>query len=274
MSSPAALQHKSYHRQIYLKSRASNVKDAPDPGLSNLPHRGPDSWISSKLRAKSQSVPSWPRQRPHLLPLPYFLHSKLRGCKTRLNSKRQTNDGGAPVAVGCGIKSGSEAFQRPPGSSSCHPGLCACSKTNEGRHSHKSFSAHPITCSQPAATLSPRFSARSMEHRKVPASGISSRTSRHMGKCLAQHKTEHDTPTSEKSELAPLPTLKDFEAAAAERGVTLEVRSLGPLFWIEAKASADGSAGPPGKLLGKADGFVLPWPGGNILHIDTMRMAK
>jgi hypothetical protein len=95
-----------------------------------------------------------------------------------------------------------------------------------------------------------------------------------MGKCLAQHKTEHDTPTSGKPELAPLPTLKDFEAAAAERGVDLELRSLGPLFWIEAKASADGSAGPPGKLLGKADGFVVPWPGGNILHIDTMRMAK
>lgn len=89
--------------------------------------------------------------------------------------------------------------------------------------------------------------------------------------------TVEDTVTVEKArsqEQAPIPTFEDFVAAATEKGVTLSLSTLGPVFWIEAKAAVDGVGGPAGKLLGSVNGFVLPWPGGSILHLDTMRVAR
>ncbi|GAQ83448.1 hypothetical protein KFL_001480170 [Klebsormidium nitens] len=86
--------------------------------------------------------------------------------------------------------------------------------------------------------------------------------------------TLEKAPSAASLKQAPIPTFEDFVAAGTEKGVEISLNTLGPVFWIEAKAAVDGIGGPAGKLLGSVNGFVLPWPGGNLLHLDTMRVAR
>ncbi|CAM0947209.1 unnamed protein product [Alopecurus aequalis] len=72
-----------------------------------------------------------------------------------------------------------------------------------------------------------------------------------------------------------LPTMADIMAASRAQGLSVRVRTLGPFFRITATRVCDGADNDEAAVeLGRAEGAVLPWPGGSLLHLDSMRMSR
>ncbi|KAJ1256321.1 hypothetical protein BS78_K046800 [Paspalum vaginatum] len=74
---------------------------------------------------------------------------------------------------------------------------------------------------------------------------------------------------------AALPTMADIMAASRAQGLRVRLRTAGPLFRVTAtttgtRGDEDGEA----VELGRAEGAVRPWPGGAVLHLDSMRMTR
>uniref|UniRef100_A0ACD5TC71 Uncharacterized protein n=1 Tax=Avena sativa TaxID=4498 RepID=A0ACD5TC71_AVESA len=65
------------------------------------------------------------------------------------------------------------------------------------------------------------------------------------------------------------PTMADIMAASRAQGLRVSLRTVGPLFRVT--ATRDGAEKVE---LGRAEGAVLPWPGGNVLHLESMRMSR
>lgn len=57
-------------------------------------------------------------------------------------------------------------------------------------------------------------------------------------------------------------------AAARATGISLALTPTGPLFVVTAQEVATGA------LLGNAYGFIKPWIGGPILHLDSIQLTK
>ena len=81
-------------------------------------------------------------------------------------------------------------------------------------------------------------------------------------------------PTSLASPVAgpkvPLPTMADIMAASRAQGLHVRLRTVGPLF----RVTATHGEGEDAVELGRAEGGVRPWPGGAVLHLDSMRMTR
>lgn len=59
-------------------------------------------------------------------------------------------------------------------------------------------------------------------------------------------------------------------AASRAQGLRMRLSTLGPLFSVTAtRVGGDGDV-----ELGRAEGAVRPWPGGSVLHLDSMRMSR
>ncbi|XP_040384303.1 uncharacterized protein LOC102710441 [Oryza brachyantha] len=75
----------------------------------------------------------------------------------------------------------------------------------------------------------------------------------------------------------PLPTMPDIMAASRAQGLRVRLTTLGPFFRVTA-ARRCGGGGREGEgeeeELGRAQGVVRPWPGGSVLHLDSMRMSR
>ncbi|XP_051195367.1 uncharacterized protein [Lolium perenne] len=73
-----------------------------------------------------------------------------------------------------------------------------------------------------------------------------------------------------------LPTMADIMAASGAQGLHVSVRTLGPFFRVTATRAGPEkeAAAAAGVELGRAEGAVLPWPGGSLLHLDSMRMSR
>uniref|UniRef100_A0A8I6Y8M1 Uncharacterized protein n=1 Tax=Hordeum vulgare subsp. vulgare TaxID=112509 RepID=A0A8I6Y8M1_HORVV len=67
-----------------------------------------------------------------------------------------------------------------------------------------------------------------------------------------------------------LPTMADIMAASRAQGLRMRLSTFGPLFRVTAtRVGGDGDV-----ELGRAEGAVRPWPGGAVLHLDSMRMSR
>ncbi|XP_048528677.1 uncharacterized protein LOC125508123 [Triticum urartu] len=67
-----------------------------------------------------------------------------------------------------------------------------------------------------------------------------------------------------------LPTMADIMAASRAQGLRVRLSTVGPLFRVTAtRVGGDGDV-----ELGRAEGAVRPWPGGSVLHLDSMRMSR
>jgi hypothetical protein len=62
--------------------------------------------------------------------------------------------------------------------------------------------------------------------------------------------------------------MPEILAAAREKGVIIELKTLGPLFSVTAKDTAGENN------LGSAHGIIRPWLPGKVLHLDSMRLEK
>ncbi|BFI31675.1 hypothetical protein MPTK2_3g23960 [Marchantia polymorpha subsp. ruderalis] len=71
-----------------------------------------------------------------------------------------------------------------------------------------------------------------------------------------------------RSEDEPLPTMEEIQEVAAEQGLKIEVRTLGPWFQINLM-SADEKI-----TMGTAEGFETWWIEGKILHLESVRLTK
>ncbi|EFJ36196.1 hypothetical protein SELMODRAFT_78184 [Selaginella moellendorffii] len=67
---------------------------------------------------------------------------------------------------------------------------------------------------------------------------------------------------------AILPAMAGILDVAARRGVSLELKKLGPFFTVIASNSKDQA------LLGEARGVIRPWIDGMVLHLDSIRMTR
>ncbi|KAE8788222.1 hypothetical protein D1007_37775 [Hordeum vulgare] len=67
-----------------------------------------------------------------------------------------------------------------------------------------------------------------------------------------------------------LPTMADIMATSRAQGLRMRLSTLGPLFRVTAtRVGGDGDV-----ELGRAEGAIRPWPGGAVLHLDSMRMSR
>ncbi|WVZ88103.1 hypothetical protein U9M48_034656 [Paspalum notatum var. saurae] len=76
---------------------------------------------------------------------------------------------------------------------------------------------------------------------------------------------------------AALPTMADIMAASRAQGLHVRLSTVGPLFRVTAtstRGAGDGEEGEAAVELGRAEGAVRPWPGGAVLHLDSMRMTR
>ncbi|WVZ88075.1 hypothetical protein U9M48_034628 [Paspalum notatum var. saurae] len=78
---------------------------------------------------------------------------------------------------------------------------------------------------------------------------------------------------------AALPTMADIMAASRAQGLRVRLSTAGPLFRVTATTCARGGTDEEGEKeeaveLGRAEGAVRPWPGGAVLHLDSMRMTR
>ncbi|KAL6643266.1 hypothetical protein ACP70R_021447 [Stipagrostis hirtigluma subsp. patula] len=71
---------------------------------------------------------------------------------------------------------------------------------------------------------------------------------------------------------APLPTMADIMAVSRAQGLDVRLRTVGPFFRVTAAARGEGEG--DAVELGRAEGAVRPWPGGAVLHLDSMRMTR
>ncbi|GJM84353.1 hypothetical protein PR202_ga00013 [Eleusine coracana subsp. coracana] len=69
---------------------------------------------------------------------------------------------------------------------------------------------------------------------------------------------------------APYPTMGDIMAASRAQGLDVRLRTVGPFF----RVTATRGEGEDAVELGRAEGVVRPWPGGAVLHLDSMRMTR
>lgn len=69
---------------------------------------------------------------------------------------------------------------------------------------------------------------------------------------------------------APLPTMEDIMASSRAQGMRVCLRTAGPFFRVTATRGEGGEA----VELGRAQGGIRPWPGGAVLHLDSMRMTR
>ncbi|KAF2913137.1 uncharacterized protein [Oryza sativa Japonica Group] len=73
------------------------------------------------------------------------------------------------------------------------------------------------------------------------------------------------------------PTMADIMSASRAQGLRVRLTTLGPFFRVTAARRGGGSGGE-GETeeveLGRAQGVVRPWPGGAVLHLDSMRMSR
>jgi len=69
---------------------------------------------------------------------------------------------------------------------------------------------------------------------------------------------------------ARLPTMADIMAASRAQGLRVCLRTAGPFFRVTATRGEWEDA----VELGRAEGGVRPWPGGAVLHLDSMRMTR
>ncbi|PKU68746.1 hypothetical protein MA16_Dca020080 [Dendrobium catenatum] len=65
----------------------------------------------------------------------------------------------------------------------------------------------------------------------------------------------------------PLPTMPEIIDSSRSQGLCLRLHTLGPFFRVTAE-------GLTGTELGKAEGFIHPWFGGKVLHLDSIRMKR
>ncbi|EMS63174.1 hypothetical protein TRIUR3_09276 [Triticum urartu] len=64
--------------------------------------------------------------------------------------------------------------------------------------------------------------------------------------------------------------MADIMAASRAQGLRVRLSTVGPLFRVTAtRVGGDGDV-----ELGRAEGAVRPWPGGSVLHLDSMRMSR
>jgi hypothetical protein len=69
--------------------------------------------------------------------------------------------------------------------------------------------------------------------------------------------------------------MADIMAASRAQGLSVRVRTLGPFFRVTAtRAGGEKEEEAAAVELGRAEGTVLPWPGGSLLHLDSMRMSR
>ncbi|KAL6623012.1 hypothetical protein ACP70R_032891 [Stipagrostis hirtigluma subsp. patula] len=71
---------------------------------------------------------------------------------------------------------------------------------------------------------------------------------------------------------ASLPTMADIMVASRAQGLDVRLRTVGPFFRVTAAARGEGEG--DAVELGRAEGAVRPWPGGAVLHLDSMRMTR
>ncbi|KAF0930579.1 hypothetical protein E2562_033577 [Oryza meyeriana var. granulata] len=81
------------------------------------------------------------------------------------------------------------------------------------------------------------------------------------------------TPASPAARAAVLPTMADIMAASRAQGLRVRLSTLGPFFRVTA-ARRGGEGEEEEEELGRAQGVVRPWPGGAVLHLDSMRMSR
>ncbi|BAH94826.1 Os10g0351100 [Oryza sativa Japonica Group] len=71
--------------------------------------------------------------------------------------------------------------------------------------------------------------------------------------------------------------MADIMSASRAQGLRVRLTTLGPFFRVTAARRGGGSGGE-GETeeveLGRAQGVVRPWPGGAVLHLDSMRMSR
>jgi hypothetical protein len=68
--------------------------------------------------------------------------------------------------------------------------------------------------------------------------------------------------------------MADIMAVSRAQGLHVSVRTLGPFFRVTATRAGPEKEAAAGMELGRAEGAVLPWPGGSLLHLDSMRMSR
>jgi hypothetical protein len=78
------------------------------------------------------------------------------------------------------------------------------------------------------------------------------------------------SPASPVARPAPYPTMEDIMAASRAQGLRVRLRKVGPFF----RVTATRGEGEDAVELGRAEGAVRPWPGGKVLHLDSMRMTR
>ncbi|GJN20411.1 hypothetical protein PR202_gb07786 [Eleusine coracana subsp. coracana] len=78
------------------------------------------------------------------------------------------------------------------------------------------------------------------------------------------------SPASPVARPAPYPTMGDIMAASRAQGLDVRLRTVGPFF----RVTATRGEGEDAVELGRAEGVVRPWPGGAVLHLDSMRMTR
>ncbi|XP_020580192.1 uncharacterized protein LOC110024517 [Phalaenopsis equestris] len=65
----------------------------------------------------------------------------------------------------------------------------------------------------------------------------------------------------------PFPTMLEISESSRSQGLCLRLQTLGPFFRVTA-------VGLAGTELGRAEGFIHPWFGGKVLHLDSIRMKR
>lgn len=69
-----------------------------------------------------------------------------------------------------------------------------------------------------------------------------------------------------------IPTMADIVAVSRAQGLNVRLRTLGPFFRVTMTRVDDEEK--EAVELGRAEGAVRPWPGGSVLHLDSMRMSR
>ncbi|KAG8091467.1 hypothetical protein GUJ93_ZPchr0012g19790 [Zizania palustris] len=84
------------------------------------------------------------------------------------------------------------------------------------------------------------------------------------------------TPANPATRAAVLPTMADIMEASHAQGLRVRLSTLGPFFRVTAARRGGGGSGKEeeGEELGRAEGLVRPWPGGAVLHLDSIRMSR
>ncbi|KAL5225549.1 hypothetical protein ABZP36_012188 [Zizania latifolia] len=80
------------------------------------------------------------------------------------------------------------------------------------------------------------------------------------------------TPANPAARAAVLPTMADIMVASHAQGLHVRLSTLGPFFRVT--AARGGGRGKEEEELGRAEGLVRPWPGGAVLHLDSIRMSR